>query len=456
MRGTYTAAVLVIGTLIAACGTSSVAESSPAEPASVTVAAATSTTPTVQTTVPTTVVLPPTTRVVQVAESTAPPTGMVWQQVTPGGDGANVVGSAFLISGGDRFIIIVDGSTVRSSFDGMRWTTVPIEGSIARMHDFAAWNDTVVGYGCGGASSSGGGITPNAGCVSAIRPDGSVASRSFDGDVLDVGIGPAGMVAIVSDHYNEDGLRYVAEDVLAWNVTGRDINEIDVFEITGGVLHVEFEGKEVDYVLADLGYAGIAEPFASAWFSLDGEVWIPIPDFPLAERWRLIGTGDGFVGISEGLDSNPVVWHSSDGMDWRELGRSQGFEGSLSRWNEGALVVGEKTVWYVSGNGIEETSLVTDENGPAISASGNVGVVKIDTEPVTFLLNQILYSPGGEQWITTNIPPEMSDLELTIDAYHLPVEAVVTDTNVMLLLNEGNTEGDNSTLVWFLGSPTTD
>ncbi|NHZ70061.1 MAG: hypothetical protein GWP18_00290 [Proteobacteria bacterium] len=450
MRGTYIGAVLVIGTVIAACGTSTGTGGTPGGPAQDTVATmAASTIATVQTAVPTTVVSPPTTRLAQIAEPIAPTTGLVWQEVTPGGNGETMDGSTFLISGGDRFIV-VDGSNVRSSFDGRRWTTVPIEGSIAGVHEFTAWNDTVVGYGCGGAS--------NACCVSVVHPDGSVARYSFDGDVLDVGIGPAGMVAIVSNHRNEDGLRYVDEDVLAWNLTGRDINEFDVFEIRDGVLHVEFEGRQADYVLADLGYASIAEPIASAWFSFDGEAWISIPDFPLAERWSLIGTEDGFVGISEGLDGDPVVWHSSDGMDWRELGQSQGFQG-LSRWNEGALVVGTEgteTVWYVSGNGIEETSLMTDENGPAFSASGDIGAVKLDIEPVTLELNQILYSPGGEEWITTNIPPDMSDRELTIDAHHLPVEAVVTDTSVMLLLNEGNTDEDESTLIWFLGTPTRD
>jgi hypothetical protein len=457
MRGTCIAAVLVIGTVIAACGTSAVTEGTPAEPAQVTVATmAASPTPTIPTTVPTAVVLPPTTRLVQVAEPTAPPTGMVWQQVTPGGNGATVGGPTFLVSGGDRFVL-VDGFTVRSSIDGMEWKTVPIEGSIAGMHEFAAWNDIVVGYGCGGASPSGGMIRPDAGCVSTIHPDGSVAGQSFDGDVLDVGIGPVGMIAIVSDHYNEDDLVYVDEDVLAWNLTGRDINEIGVFEITGGVLHVEFEGQEADYVLADLGYASVAEPFASAWFSLDGEAWIPIPDFPLAERWSLIGTEDGFVGISEGLDGDPVVWHSSDGEDWRELGQApQTFQGQLSRWNDGALVAGAETVWYVSALGVEELPLPFTENEPTVSASGNIGVVRIDFEPTTFGPNQILYSPGGEEWIKTVVPQGMSDLELTVDLHHWPVEAVVTDTNVMLLLNERNTDEDESTLVWFLGSFTTD
>ena len=50
----------------------------------------------------------------------------------------------------------------------------------------------------------------------------------------------------------------------------------------------------------------------------------------------------------------------------------------------------------------------------------------------------------------------MRDLELTIDAFHLPVEAVATDTKVILLLNEAIEGEDSSRLVWFLGTPIKD
>ena len=303
----------------------------------------------------------------------------------------------------------------------------------------------------------GGTIRPNAGCVSVIRPDGTVASRSFDGNINDVGIGPSGIVVIVGNHYDEDGLQYAGEDVLAWNLTGRDINEIDVFEITDGVLHVEYEDQATDYVLSEHGYAYAegGEPFASGWFSQNGEEWIPIPDFPAANRWSLIGTADGFVGISEDLDGDPIVWHSSNGLDWRDLGQSPGFHWPLSRWNDGALVGGTESIWYISARSIEQTPLLATENEPAISASGNVGMVRIDIEPKTFDLKRILYSPRGEAWIDTNVPPEMRDLELTIDAIHNPVEAVATDTNVLMILNLADDGGYGTTLVFFLGTPIT-
>jgi len=416
---------------------------------------------------PTTVVqpveTPSTTLLPDPVEPAAPITGMAWQQITPDGIDSIGRGTTVLVSGGDRFLYVDSANkAVHSSFDGLEWTSVPIEGSIDRMFYFVAWHDTVVGTGCGGATSSGGPITPNAGCVSVIHPDGTVATQSFDAQINEAGIGPAGIVAIVTDSYDEDGLQYAYEDVVAWNLTGRDINEFSVFEVIDGVLHVEsHDGQVGDYVLAEHGYADIESQVASGWFSQDGEDWLPIPDFPAGRDWDLIGTEDGFVAISDDRDGDVVAWHSSNGLDWRELGQSPG--GGLSRWRDGAVVVATESVWHVSGLGIEKTPLATTGLGEYfLSTSGNVGVLVVDFKPATELnqilgveLNQILYSPNGQAWTTTNVPLEMRDLELTISADHNPVEAVATDTNVILLLLEA-IEGDNAALVWYLGTPITD
>jgi hypothetical protein len=398
----------------------------------------------------------PTTEVVEpaVVEPVAPITGLEWHQITP--DGIDPIGTGItgLVSGGDRFLYI-DGSsrTVHSSFDGLKWTSVRIDGSIGGMFGFVAWHDTVVGFGCGGASSSGGQIAPSAGCVSVIHPDGTASRRSFDGNIDDVGIGQSGIVVIVANHHDEDGLSYASEDQVAWNLTGRDINEIDVFDVADGVLHVEYDDQVADYVLSELGYAGFGEPSRSGWFSRDGVEWIPITDLPAATSWRLVGTEDGFVGISGGL-----VWHSSNGLDWRELGGSPGFESLLGRWKGGAVLAAETgSIRYASGLGIKESPLATTGLvNPLESASGNVGLVIVAIEGETLDLNQILYSPRGEEWISTSTPPEMLDIDLNISVWHLPVEAVATDANVMLLLNQDIEGEDRTKLIWFLGTPISD
>ena len=125
---------------------------------------------------------------------------------------------------------------------------------------------------------------------------------------------------------------------------------------------------------------------------------------------------------------------------------------NLSRWRDGAVVIGTESYWYLSGLGIAETSLATTEYEPSMSASGDVGMVSVHTEAMAFDVKQILYSPKGEAWIDTKVPPEMGELELTI-GFHLPVEVVATDTNVILLLNEANTDEDGTTFIWFLGTP---
>jgi hypothetical protein len=92
-----------------------------------------------------------------------------------------------------------------------------------------------------------------------------------------------------------------------------------------------------------------------------------------------------------------------------------------------------------------------------LSTSGDVGLLAIDLNGATEL-DQILYSPDGQAWTNTDVPPEMRDVEPTIDAFYGPVTAVATDTSFIVLLNtpsEGERE-PSSTLVWFLGTPITD
>jgi hypothetical protein len=248
-------------------------------------------------------------------------------------------------------------------------------------------------------------------------------------------------------------------------LTGRDFNDFRVVELTDGVLHLETnDGQVSDYVISDHGYADSESQVASGWFSQDGEEWIPIPDFPSKPNpdgmgWDLIGTEDGFVGISDDRDGGVVIWHSSNGLDWRELGQSPGGGTDLSRWSDGAIVAGtENNFWYVSGLGIAETPLATTGLGEIfISTSGKVGVVIVDRGD-TMELNQVRYSPDGQEWTNTNVPPEMREslANLGWPMYHAPIEGAATDTGVLLRLSVGGVGQGLSTPVWFLGTPITD
>lgn len=393
---------------------------------------------------------PATTVPPKAAEPSAPITGINWQQVTPDGLGPTTSGMTALVSGGDRFLYVESaGQVLSTSFDGENWTRQLIQGSFDRLTSFVGWQDTIVGFGCGGSTAGQSGqITPGAGCVSVIHADGTVARQSFDGEVDQAGIGPSGIVVIVTETYDENGLQYADEDLVAMNLTGRDINQLDVFEVTDGVLRVEYDGQVTEYVLSDYGYT-FDSRVASGWFSQDGEEWIPIPDFPAGENWDLVGTEDGFIAIS---DSS--VWHSSDGLAWRELGQSPGGE-TLSRWSEGAIVVGAESAWFISGSGIVETAFSATGLEPSIPAFSDLGMIIVDIDGETMDLNQILYSPDGQAWTNTNVPSTMIALDLTWSIWHYPVEVVTTDTSVLLLLNVAS-DGDSSTLIWVLGTPITD
>jgi hypothetical protein len=419
---------------------------------------------------------PSTTLLPDAVEPSAPITGMAWRQVTPEGIApTSDTGTTAMVSGGDRFLYVnVPNSTVGTSFDGINWTRESIQGSLDRsIGNFGGWRDTVVGFGCGGwVQFDGAPMTAQPGCVSVIHADGTVATQSFDAQINAAGIGPNGLVVIVTDSYDEDGLEYLAENDLATGLTGRDWEDFDgsVIEVVDGVLHIEFrDGQVSDYVLADHGYTAESQ-VASGWFSQDGDEWIPIPGFPVATNvdgtdWDVIGTRDGFVAISDDRNGGQVAWHSSNGLDWRELGPSSGggwalnsWLSPLSRWSDGAIVVGAESVWYLSGGGIAEMPLVTNGLDELLAfASDNVGVVIVEVMGETPEMNQVLYSSDGQAWTNTSVPPQMlEDLSnLGMGWYQpSPVEVVAADNAVLLRLSVSKDDGDISAVAWYLGTPT--
>jgi hypothetical protein len=258
-------------------------------------------------------------------------------------------------------------------------------------------------------------------------------------------------------------------------LTGREWEDFDgsVIEVVDGLLHIEFrDGQVSDYVLADHGYTAESH-VASGWFSQDGDEWIPIPDSPLVAspdggvdvEWNVIGTRDGFVAISDDRNGGQVAWHSSNGLDWRELGPSTGggwaldpWLSPLSRWSDGAIVVGAESVWYLSGVGIAEMPLATNGLDELLAfASDNVGVVIVEFLGETPEMNQVLYSSDGQAWTNTSVPPQMlEDLSNLGMGWYQPrrVEVVAADNAVLLRLSVSNDDGDISAVAWYLGTPT--
>lgn len=392
---------------------------------------------------------PPTTVLPDAAEPSATITGISWKQVTPNGIDpiADVVPGLF--STGDRFVY-VHGSTgaISTSFDGLTWTKQVIADLPPDASNFVGWKDTMVWWGCEFGIDPSPDSEPDQGCVSIVEPSGTVVIEVFESSVTAVGVGPAGVVISVANHFDESGLQYEHEDEIVESLTGQDITAYAVVDINDGVLHLESnDGQVSDYVLADEGYTS-DPPAASGWFSTNGEEWTPIAGFPDDDELQLIGTDDGFVGVSA-----TSVWHSANGQDWRELGQTPGNPSTLSRWNDGAIVTGTESIWYLSAFGIDEMTLST--TGLGLSASGDVGLVIIDTGAggEAQELNQILYSPNGQEWASTDLPAEMRGIELTGGWFSSM--AVATDQGVLLLLFEASDNEYGQAPVWFLGTPTT-
>jgi hypothetical protein len=412
---------------------------------------------------------PPATPAPEAVEPGAPITGITWQQIAPTGLDVNN-DYATLLSDGHRYVYI-DGNAFAVSVDGINWTTQPIQGSLDRPNALAGWQNTILAYGCGGwVGSEGSPITARPGCVSVINAEGAVISQSFDAHINAAGIGPHGIVAIVTNRSDESGLEYFKYDHM-WDLIGREPDDLTFDEISDGVLHIETTGGEViDYVLSEYGYTDSEPQAASAWYSEDGKEWTPIPDFPGVTshesfhwpnglQWNLVATEDGFVATSNNQDGTDIVWHSPDGLDWRELGRLPGDIGFLGPWKEGAVLVKAEGVWYLSEAGIEETVLTpADGEAPlAISASGKIGIVVVDAWHATADLNQIVYSSDGRTWINTDLPPQMRDdlSNLGWPMFQKPIEAAATDSGVLLRLSASGDILDPAS-VWYLGTPTTD
>ena len=403
-------------------------------------------------------------------EAVEPITGIAWQQIAPTGIDPNN-DHATLLSDGHRYVYI-DGNAFAVSVDGINWTTQSIQGSLEDQDALVGWQDAILSYGCGGwIGIEGRPITPRPGCVSVINADGAVASQSFDAHINAAGIGPHGIVAIVTNRSDESGLEYFKYDHM-WDMIGRESDDLTFDEISDGVLHIETTGGEViDYVLSEYGYTDSEPQAASAWYSEDGEEWTPIPDFPRVTshesfhwpnglQWNLVATEDGFVATSNDQDGTDIVWHSPDGLSWRELGRLPGDIGFLGPWKEGAVLVKAEGVWYLSKTGIEERALTpADGEAPlAVSASGKVGIVVVDAWHATAELNQILYSSDGRTWMNTGMPEEMRETLVAGAGWpcNRCIEVSVTDTGVLLRVAVASEGMFASEFTWFLGTPITD
>jgi hypothetical protein len=214
----------------------------------------------------------------------------------------------------------------------------------------------------------------------------------------------------------------------------------------GGILDIDMDnGPGLHVVWADEGFLpGDYQDRGFGWYSPDGVEWTAIPSDipPPLDRGDLpafptglgdvVGVADGFIARGETPeetcplpDGCSSMWHSADGLAWRNLGHPEAdLESSDPRvvpWMGGALVtdgVGQFDLW--TSDGYSELPMAADfparsEEGYAPFATGPLGLVSIRPDSL-----EVLVTRDGVDWKIQPMPAAM----LTEGDHRGPVIAV--------------------------------
>ena len=196
-----------------------------------------------------------------------------------------------------------------------------------------------------------------------------------------------------------------------------------------GVLQIKLNNRPgLKVVWADQGFEpGDYQDKGFAWYSPDGEQWTAItpvrpplsdddPTFPMGSFGGVVGVSDGFIAQGDADESKPCaspdgcegMWHSSDGLTWRNIANVPYGSDPLLPWMGGALVtdgVGRFDTWTSQGLGqlpmAAELPAVSGDVGGAV-ATGPLGLVS-----VRFGDRKILFTQDGVSWSIDALPAEM-------------------------------------------------
>jgi hypothetical protein len=263
-------------------------------------------------------------------------------------------------------------------------------------------------------------------------------------------IGPAGIVTWVASHLDWDA--WVASKL------GDDwVSRFKGVDFKDGILEITMKrGRGLKVVWADQGFEpGDYLYTGFGWYSPDGEHWTLMPaEAPTPNGNDVVGVSDGFI-----AHGNEEMWHSSDGLIWRNLGHVDAEPSSdvsvLVPWKGGALFT----------NGVERFDFWTSQGPtqlpmaaelPATWKQGNLfGASPPATGPLGLLAvqegdhNEILFTRDGLAWDIQAMPAEMESAHTSRSRWS---DAVVGDRSVLVVLRSGTDEAPIRTL--WLGTPT--
>jgi hypothetical protein len=374
---------------------------------------------------------------------------------------------------GDRFVLVdEDSRAVFTSTDGFSWDALqpgdPDPGYFELLTgSFASWHDDVVGW----WNPEDGPDYTNKPPVTArdvLRvvhpPAAPTVTTPFRGRIASIGIGPAGIVAHVHSHLDWDAWvtkKLGARSNNAW------VKHLKSVDFRDGILQIKLDnGPGLRVVWADEGFEpGDYQDKGFGWYSPDGDQWTAIPALAPASSDSGPGFPTGFgeiVGVSDGFivrgdtpeDSCPLpdgcssMWHSSDGVTWRNLGDPAADPSSSSAlllpWMGGALVtdgVGRFDVW--TSNGHVELPMAAEIRAASKQAYANFGTGPLGLVTVLKDDHQILVTRDGVDWDIQPMPTEMA-----ADQTHTrwAPEVVVGERSVLVVLWSGSYEAPTRSL----------
>lgn len=382
---------------------------------------------------------------------------------------------------GDRFVLVDGAGAIRTSSDGASWAVLqpgdPDPGYadlLGTYATFVSWADDVVGWWNPEEGPEVAGKPPVTArdILRIVRPPAEPTETSpFKGRIESIGVGPAGIVAFVGSHLDWD----------AWVATklGADwVSRYKGVDFKDGILEITMkpgQGRGLKVVWADEGFElGDYMGAGFGWYSPDGVRWTGMAPYltPEVDGWRGTVPGGGdVVGVSDGFivrgvnpeDACPLaggcstMWHSADGLTWRNLGHPEAdpdaeaskYETRLVPWKGGALVtdgVGRFTFW--TSDGPSEMPMAAEvraewkqpQAGFGTGPFGLVTVLKDDGE--------ILVTHDGVDW---DIQPMPAQMAANSTLFYGTPNVAVGERSVVVVLWSGKQEARIPSL--WVGTP---